>query len=220
MGADFITYIAKEWHVIGQAPVTFLAAIIVVAGLLYWVMNWRYDAIISALNGRIGLRDDQIAQLKEKVGTASPDEIKARIDRLEAQVHGMAPRRLTNPQKAALSDALKRQPGKIQISSDVAAGDSRAFSGDLINAFQTAGWHIQNAMVMGPGNPSPHGLSLTVENPEALTPHQALIVQAFRANEIVFDLQQGPVGMVIAKIPNTLVQPLLDATLLISQKII
>jgi hypothetical protein len=218
---DFLTYFVREWRVIWQAPITFIAAIIVAAGTIYWAMDWRYGGVIDGLNERIGLRDDQIQSLKDKVGTSSPDEIKARIDRLEAQVHGVLPRRLTDAQRNAIADILRTSPGQIEIAQDIGVADARPFAGDLILAFQNAGWTVQTPMILGPGNPPPHGVGITVPDPNSLSPRQALIIQALRSQGIQFDIQRGTVQSFNGPpIPGQPQQPPMDASILVSQKVL
>lgn len=65
---DFIQYIAKEWHVIWQAPVTFIAATIVVCALVWGAMEWRYSGIIDNQNSRITTLTDENARIRVAVG--------------------------------------------------------------------------------------------------------------------------------------------------------
>lgn len=215
---DFLKYIVSEWAVIRQTPVVFVAAILVVIGLVYFAIDWRYSSVISSLKERISLRDDQIGQLKDKVGTASPDEIKARIDRLESEVKALSPRRLSDAQRSQLTTGLRRLPGTIQILQDMAAPDARGFAGDLIVAFQNAGWQVQTPAILGPGNPPPHGIGLIVSDPASLTPHQSLIAEALRAIGVQFDLQRGSLASpsgVPGRPPTSL-----DAEILITQQVL
>jgi hypothetical protein len=188
---DFIKYIADEWHVIWQAPVTFIAAILAVCGLVWAAMEFRYRSVIDSLNERIRLRDDQIAQVREKVGTASPDEIRARIDQLEAQVRGLAPPRLTEDQKQRLSGMLRNHQGKCAIAHDVAAAPMRGLLADLIGSFRDAGWAITTPVVMGPGMHPSHGIGIKVSDANNLTAVQDGVLNAFRAAKIEFDLESG-----------------------------
>lgn len=216
----FVSYVVKEWAVIRQAPGIFILAIIVVGGILYGAMNFRYDGVIDGLTQRLNLRDDQIAQLKEKVGTASPDEIKSRIANLEAQIKSISPRRLTDAQRNGIATLLKTNPGNIEIENDMSVADGRSLASDIITAFQIAGWSIRSPSVLGPSNPPPHGFGLRVTNPGALTPRQALIVQALNFQGIQFDLQQGDMDIGMRVPPGQSTLPPLDAIILITQKVL
>lgn len=50
-----IEYFAGEWHVIGQAPATFLIATVLVAGLVYAAASWRFGGIIESQRAQIEL---------------------------------------------------------------------------------------------------------------------------------------------------------------------
>ena len=200
---------------IAQAPLIFLAALLVLAGLIYWAVNRLHEGETSALRARLELRDDQIAQFEKKVGSTSPDEVKTRIDLLEAQLRAIgAPRRLTDRQRASLADALRQMPGRVDIAQDMAVAEARPYAGDLTVAFQNGGWTVSTPMVMGPGNPPPHGLGVAVPDPMNLTPKQAVIVHAFRALEIPFDLQKGATGR---DYPG---EAPMDARILVSQRVL
>ena len=188
---DFVTYVAKEWNVIWQAPVTFIAATIVAGGIIWAAMEFRYRSVLESLNERIRLRDDQIAQFREKIGTASPDEIKARIDQLEAQVQGLVPPRLRMEQKDTLTNLLRRQTGNCVICHDVAAAAMRPFAGDIIKCFRDAGWTITTPVVVGPGMQPPHGVGIRVPDANNLTALQDMVLKAFQAIQIDFDLESG-----------------------------
>jgi hypothetical protein len=160
---------------------------------------------------RLRLRDDQISQLKEKVGTESPDEIKARIDRLEAQVKALNPRHLSSTQRSKLTDMLKNSRGHVEISYDESSPDTRSFAGEIIVAFQNAGWEARMSLLMVPREPAASGVGIRVEDPSALTPRQSLILEALRAGELEFNLQRG----IMPPLPDS---PLLDAHIVITSK--
>ena len=48
-----------------QAPIPFLGALLVCAGVVWQVLKWRYDSVIDSLEHRIKLRDDSIKRLEE-----------------------------------------------------------------------------------------------------------------------------------------------------------
>ena len=74
---DQITnYVLDQMRVIGNAPVVFALAILIIAGVIWWALRWRYSGIIRN-------RERTIALYKNRLGGASPDEAKAKIDSLE-----------------------------------------------------------------------------------------------------------------------------------------
>ena len=94
---DWLAKIAQEWPVIGAAPWSFASAVFVMACIIvpvvWFAINWSYRSVISSRDGEINLLERQRDDYKDKLGGASPDEARARIDRLETQVKALAPRR-------------------------------------------------------------------------------------------------------------------------------
>jgi hypothetical protein len=63
---EIIKYIFGEWRAIAAAPATFIIAILVVAGIIWWVMSWGYGRETSLLR-------QQVADLKDRLSGLSPD---------------------------------------------------------------------------------------------------------------------------------------------------
>jgi hypothetical protein len=130
MIGDIVNYIVKEWRVIRQAPVTFIGAGLVMLGLIWGAMQWRYVGIIenkgSAIlslrdeNGRLrvalGLTPAQSAlislsnaELKAKAATvvSKLNEI-AREDRNESESIKRLPN-LTDVQRQARQEEMEKE---------------------------------------------------------------------------------------------------------------
>ena len=103
---EFLKYLAGEWGTLSKAPLIFLAAFLVIGWLAYRAARWTFDTKEQHLNAQLRLRDDQIADYKNKLSGATPDEAKARIDTLEAQIKQLLPRSLTETQISALLAAV------------------------------------------------------------------------------------------------------------------
>lgn len=192
MGLDAILrHLEREGQVILQSPLTFTISALVVATALWWLFQWRTSDRIESLEGRIKLRDDQVANYKAKLSGATPDEAKARLDALERQVMALAPRRLTDDQRRKLKKALTGVRGTIEIAHDVAAADARRLAADFTTVFQEANWTIVSASVMGIGAHPLTGIALQVADTVSLSPLELHLKRAFEEAEIDFDLQLG-----------------------------
>jgi hypothetical protein len=176
--------------VVLQAPLTFAVAAILVAGIVWAALDWKYSAQISDLQSRLSLRDDQINDYKNKLSGATPDEAKNRLDALELQVKALSPRRLTETQKDKIVQSLRGVSGNISIAQDMGAPDAKVYTGDLALAFQAAGWAVTLPAVLGVGNPPRTGVGLRVANPAALRPAELATKTALEAAGIAFDIQQ------------------------------
>ncbi len=215
-----------QWAVIVSAPIPYLVAVIVVVGAVWGVINWAYSARLSGKDAEIDLLTRQRDDYKDKLGGATPDEAKAKIEALETRlsaleprVAAVEPRRLTDTQRTTLSDTLKTNPGNVDISQDAGVSDIGGLTADLKTSFTVAGWGVKSSMVFGPSSSAPHGIGIRVPNPGVLTPRQMLIVQALKAAGISFDIQQGS-PTVRHILPGQPVPPSLDAQILISQKVL
>ena len=186
-----IRYLAGEGRVILQAPATFLVAIAIVFGIAWVALDWKYSSQISNLQSRLSLRDDQIADYKDKLNGATPDEAKKRLDELETQVRALSPRRLTNEQKGKLTQALAGTSGVIEIAQDAAVSDAKAFTGDLATCFQVAGWTVSLPSIFAPGYVPPTGVALRVLNPGSLRPAELNAKKALEAAGIEFNIEGG-----------------------------
>ncbi|MBU4198152.1 MAG: hypothetical protein KJ911_15540 [Alphaproteobacteria bacterium] len=186
-----IETLRTEGGVIAQAPWSFVLCLFVVAGVLFLIIRSLKVQEVADLNSRLTLRNDEIADYRRKLDGASPDEAKARLDELEAQVARLQPRRFDAAQRELIRAAVANQPALVSIAADMAAGDARGLVADLSGAFQGAGWSVSNPMVGGLGNPPPSGLGINVADPENLTDPQARFVRALQEIGAEFDLRRG-----------------------------
>jgi hypothetical protein len=194
--------ILAQVAVVTSAPVPFLIAVFIAGGLIWWLLDWRYGAIVAQRDGVISNRDSEITLLKsqrddykDKLNGATPDQAKARIDSLEARLASVEPRRLTASERAGLIVRLTPpigSPRAISIISE-ASGDSHQLAADFASVFRSSGdWKISEPTVMGLGNRPPSGIGVQV--PDTNNPSKAatIVMDALRSQNIRFDLQQAP----------------------------
>ena len=64
-----IKYLLGEMNIIAQAPVTIAAAILILGGIMWWAIEWRYGAIIGHRNAELDRiraeRDDYREKLRD-----------------------------------------------------------------------------------------------------------------------------------------------------------
>lgn len=145
---DILHWIEANWSVITQAPWVFVGWTVLIAGAFWILLDYLKANQFSDLEGRLKLRDDEIADYKRKLGGATPDEAKARIDALEAQITKLQPRRLSLQQEATIVQALAETTGTLSVLQHVGPADSAKFADDIGRAFQKAGWQVQGSAVM------------------------------------------------------------------------
>jgi len=155
---DQITnYVLGEMRVLGNAPVLFAVTILIIAAAIWWALSWRYSGIIRN-------RERTIALYRNRLGGASPDEAKARIDSLEGQILTLKDRvwpKLPPTAVADLETSLKTREPPQQIAIVPQDIDSIFLARDLVDAFTRIGWPAkQDSSING----IPDGLSVWPDN--------------------------------------------------------
>jgi hypothetical protein len=121
---------------------TFFVILVLIIGAIWWIMNWRYGDLLASKNGQIELQDRQLADYKQKLDGASPDQAKSKIDALERRVRvtvGKEWEPLTRVEIVALTSKLKAiSKTRIQIMYENALGKELAES--FLEAFKAADW--------------------------------------------------------------------------------
>ena len=158
------THFINELDVLIGAPVTFVLAFFVVASLVWFALRWRYDGIVTALEARIAIRDDQISQYKSKLEGATPEQARALIDALEARLQRLEPRRIEPKTVGDMIEILRLHPGSIDVAQDMQSPDARVLAVALSHVFNSAGWIVRSPMIVGPANPPSEGLAVTIKD--------------------------------------------------------
>jgi hypothetical protein len=125
---QFLTKLAEQAAVIRAAPYPFALAVLIVAGAIWFVVNYAYSAVLSSKNAQLELADRKISDYKEKLNGATPDQAAAAIAGLEKQVASLQKKEderikrslppLTPAQIVEWSGKLKKfKPQVLQIQS-------------------------------------------------------------------------------------------------------
>jgi hypothetical protein len=192
---EFLKYVLSEAAVIGQAPLIFSAAVIVVGGLMFVVARWAYSTVNSHKDARIGtleamikLRDDQ---LSNKFNTTPPDEAKALIAALQDQVSKLQPRRLTQEQRATIRDVARAPAGEqwfIDLKWNGMASDAERYAQDFRECLGLAGWAVRGNRIIGAG--SDEGLFVIVADEGALPPSLTALLKALEMAAIKYEIDR------------------------------
>jgi hypothetical protein len=182
-------------RVLVSAPHVVVPLLIAVAFGTWWIRGQLQEGQISSLKAELSFADRQIAEYKQKLGGASPDEAKARIQQLEARVAKIEPRRLSQDQRSKLIAALRLAAGQSYrvIVGGEGVGDSMQYSNEFAGAFAAAGnWIVTSSQVFGVGVRPRSGIVLSIPNDVPMPPEAAIIASAMKAAEIQFDVQPQP----------------------------
>jgi hypothetical protein len=186
------------WPMIKANLPTFAVILVLMVGAVWIVVNWSYSTILASKTGQIELQDRQLADYREKLQGATPDQAKARIDNLEARLRRMeqaGPRSLTAEQRQAITQNARVPVGTryaLTITSEGGCPDCPVYAAAFERALRDAGWGVQNGMVMGPAQRPVRGIGLMVPDPANLSVEAATLQRALRASQIDVELMQHP----------------------------
>jgi len=186
-----LRYFVWESRAIAGAPVTFGAAALVTAALISCAVIWAVRRHETTSLQR------QLAEYREKLGGASPDQAKAALDILTDEVAALQarlkPRRVSAQQQRTIADRLRLPPGTqyaLAIVQEGGCWDCPQYAADFDGAFRGApGWSVSHRVIMGLAQRPPHGLAVVVIDPAHPAAQESLLLQALQAAGIEFDLE-------------------------------
>jgi len=152
---EWFKNILDQWAVVVAAPVPFMTVSIAILIAVSIGASFLYSTRLSNKDGEISLLTRQRDDYRDKLGGASPDQAKAKIEALERTVNltiGSKWDALTRGEIAALSARLSAivpalaRSVRVQIMYENALGKDLARS--FYEAFQTSQW---SGATFGPG---------------------------------------------------------------------
>jgi hypothetical protein len=139
---DWVSKLLQEWTVISGAPIAFISCIVVLAALIFGVLNWSYGSRLASKDDQIALLTRQRDDYREKLGGASPDQAAQKITVLERRIEEVTANRwppLSREESAAITAALRSgDPFQIGVMSSLAACDDLAES--FVRLFSDINW--------------------------------------------------------------------------------
>ena len=95
---------------IASAPILVGAGIVLLTALIWELVHWSYQGLLSGKDAHIVPLDRRLADYRDHLNGASPEEARRRIDALEVEVKTLhirlTPRRLTGAQRSPYRTAL------------------------------------------------------------------------------------------------------------------
>jgi hypothetical protein len=195
------------WPMIRANLPTFSVILVLMVGAIWIVTNWSYSTVLASKSSQIELQDRQLADYREKLQGATPDQAKARIDELEnrlKRVEQAGPRSLTAEQKRTLIENIRVPAGSaysVNIMHEGGCPDCPVYAAAFERLLRDAGWRITNGMVMGPAQRPISGLALTVPDAADLSAEAAALKRGLTAANIEFEILPG--GAPVPTIPPT-----------------
>jgi hypothetical protein len=138
-------------------------------------MDWRYGGVIANRDSTISLVASQRDDYKPKLGGASPDQAKARIDALEKRLALLEPRHLTDADKSALLKIPRAR--KVSIVFQTGDSDTADLSNEISNFLKSSGYSLEGPigmMMFGPQG-SPRGVNINTNDSDLTKPVQITV---------------------------------------------
>jgi len=132
---ELVNHVLGQFRMLRDAPVPFIAAVIV-AGVVIWLaMDWRYSGIIANRDSEISALKTQIEGYRNVFNGAEPEQVLKKITALQNQIASfLPPRRLTESDKKKLSDQLRPIASELKeliVYSDTSS-ESRRYATDFL----------------------------------------------------------------------------------------
>lgn len=161
-------YLLGEASVIAEAPVTFAVIVIVLSVITYFVVRHQFkdrfaseESKTEALEARLKLRDDQLADMGQKMESATPGQADELISELKEQIAALQPYGIASEKVLKMVEVLKKAPSDICITQDVSAPDALNLFNQISRVFKEAGWTVDRRQgVLGLTDPPDCGVTL------------------------------------------------------------
>lgn len=185
-------------------PATFIAIFVAIVLVVWFIFKFSYSRVLASKNAQIELQDRQLADYRDKLHGASPQEAKARIDTLEERLRQFEPRRLTDDQRKILIERARVYEHHeltivVEASSDC-ANYAAAFEATL----REAGWVVHNWQIINPPQRPTTGIAVQVPDLNNLSKEAGLLRTALVAAHVDIELmhmsdfpQRGPLQLLI-----------------------
>lgn len=178
----------------------FLLAV-AIAGIAIWKLVQReYSVRLTNAASDISSLERRLRDYETKLGGASADEAKARIEALEKRIDSVEPKKVSVSQRHAMAAALEGLEGSVAIMSDAQSPDSKRISDGIAAALQSAGWRARIGASLGVSVKAPSGIFFTIPDPANPDATQRALMRALEIGGFRFDLRPGPQRGVIAEL--------------------
>ena len=189
--------LAKEWGLILQAPWIAIDAALGVAGLAWRIVTWSYAGRLANTESELRLKNTQLDDYREKLKGATPDEAKARIEDLAADVtylrkHAL-PRTLSESQLRDIETAASAAGfSTIAIMYKELGFDTARLAEVLRSAFDAAGWGgitapLSTGMMRYPGTSA---LAVLVRYVNSRSRPELAVIEGFTRSGLDFEVFQ------------------------------
>jgi hypothetical protein len=197
---SWLERLRREAITIASAPILFVGILLVAMVVMWGVLHWSYRAVLSGKDSHIAMLQRWVAEYRESLSGATPDEAKRRIETLETEIKTLRlrlhPRRLAAAQRQAIEDHSRlpagAQPYEVTIIYETDCGDCKPFAMDLAATLRVSGgWNVRMEVKARPPERLRGGLAISVPDPLRPPPAAVRLQEALRSAGLAFTVVGG-----------------------------
>lgn len=198
----------RQASAVASAPLLFVLAVVATAAVVWGIVHVSYRTIASNKDRHIAALERRVADYRNVVGGATPDEARRRLAAMELELKSlrlrMQPRRVTPAQRQAILDHSRlpagAQPRGVTVIVEQNCSDCPAFAAELVAALRdTQGWTVGTAAASPADRPST-GLAIRVPERLRPPPDAAVLQRALRSAGLEFIILGGAAGSTIDRL--------------------
>jgi hypothetical protein len=157
------------------------------------ILRFWYGGRLSSKDAQIELQDRQLADYRDKLQGASPEEAKARIDALEKRLGQFEPRRLTDNQRKILIERARVYDHNPELYPELsiiseASSDCTTYAAAFEATLREAGWMVGNWQIAIPPRRPRTGIAVQVPDLNNLSKEAELLRTALQAAQVDIEL--------------------------------
>jgi hypothetical protein len=197
---SWLERLRKEATTVASAPLL-LASVVLLAIVVIWgALHWSYRAVLAGKDSHIAMLERRVAEYRESLRGAAPDEAERRIEALETEVKTLRlrlhPRRLTAVQRQAILDRSRlpagARPYGLTVLYERDCSDCQPFAGDLASTLDASGSWTVSMEPAAPPFERPHwGVAVSVPDPLRPPPEGVILQEALRSAGLPFTVIVG-----------------------------
>jgi len=185
---QWVQDLVNGWPMIKANPATFIAILVAIVLVVWFIFRFSYSRVLASKNAQIELQDRQLADYRDKLHVASPQEAKARIDTLEQRLRQFEPRRLTDDQRKILIERARAyEHHELTILSE-ASSDCPGYAAAFEATLKEAGWVVHNWKIENPPQRPRTGIAVQVPDLNDLSTEARLLRTALVAAHVDIEL--------------------------------
>ena len=193
----------QQISAVASAPLLFAIALLAIVAVVWGVLQVSYRTILSNKDRHIAMLERRVADYRDVVSGATPDEARRRIEAMETELKTLRlrlqPRRVTPEQRQAILDRSRlpagAQPRAVTVVTADSCSDCSAFASELVAALRdTNAWTVNATTQSDLSERSRVGLAIRIQDRLRPSPDAMVLQQALRSAGLEFIMLGGAVG--------------------------